>query len=72
MSQSLRTLKAAVSEFVNRPAEEEIDPDELRDVVEALDGEFEKLLETPEERAAQDEAFAKALRETSETYGSRR
>jgi molybdopterin converting factor small subunit len=71
MSQSLRTLKAAVREFVNRPTEEEIDPDELHDVVEALEGELEKLYETPEERAAQDAALAKALREISETYGSR-
>ncbi len=71
MSQSLRILKAAVHEFVNRPAEEEIDPNDLRDVVEALDGELEKLYETPEERAAQDEALAKAMEEISATYGSR-
>ncbi len=71
MSQSLRILKAAVHEFVNRPAEEEIDPNDLRDVVEALDGELEKLYETPEERAAQDEVLAKAMEEISATYGSR-
>ena len=71
MSQSLRILKTAVHEFVNRPAEEEIDPNDLRDVVEALDGELEKLYETPEERAAQDEALAKAMEEISATYGSR-
>jgi hypothetical protein len=71
MSQSLRTLKAAVDEFVNRPTEEEINPDDLRDVVEALDGELEKLYESPEERAAQDEVLAKAIAEISATYGSR-
>jgi hypothetical protein len=71
MSQSLRILKAAVREFVNRPAEEDIDPDELRDVVEALEGEFEKLLESPEERAAGDEAVKKAIEIISATYGSR-
>jgi len=69
MSQSLRILKAAVREFINRPAEEAIDPDELRDVVEALEGEFEKLLESPEERAAQDEALEKAIRMIWATYG---
>jgi hypothetical protein len=71
MSQSLRALKSAVSEFVNRPPEEEIDPNELHDVVETLEGELEKLYETPEECADQDAALAKALREISETYGSR-
>jgi hypothetical protein len=71
MSQSLRILKAAVHEFVNRPSEEEIDPNDLRDVVEALDGELEKLFESPEEGAAQDEALAKAMAEISATYGSR-
>ncbi len=71
MLQSLRILKAAAREFVNRPAEENIDPDELRDVVEALDGELEKLYESPEERAVQDEALAKAIEEISATYGSR-
>jgi hypothetical protein len=71
MSQSLRILKAAVREFVNRPADEEVDPNDLRDVVEALDGELEKLYESPEERAAQDEALANALAEISATYGSR-
>jgi molybdopterin converting factor small subunit len=65
-------LKAAVREFVNRPAEEEIDPNDLRDVVEALDGELEKLYESPEESAAQDEALAKAMAEISATYGTRR
>jgi hypothetical protein len=71
MSQSLRALKAAVREFIDRPTEEEIDPDDLRDVVEALDGELEKLYESPEERAAEDEALAKAMAEISATYGSR-
>jgi hypothetical protein len=71
MAQSLRTLQAAVREFINRPADEETDPHDLRDVVEALDGELEKLYESPEERAAQDEALAKAMAEISATYGSR-
>ncbi len=44
---------------------------DLRDLVEALDGELEKLYESPEERAAQDEALAKAMAEISATYGSR-
>ncbi len=71
MSQSLPILQAAVRQFVNRPTEETIDPDELRDVVDAVEGELEKLYETPEERAAQDEALAKAMEEISATYGSR-
>ncbi len=71
MSQSLPILQAAVRQFVNRPTEETIDPDELRDVVDAVEGELEKLYESPDERAAQDEALARALREISETYGSR-
>jgi hypothetical protein len=71
MSQSLRILKVAVREFVNRPAEEDIDPDELRHVVEALEGEFEKLLESPEECAAQDEAVKKAIEIIWATYGKR-
>jgi hypothetical protein len=71
MSESLSILQAAVRQFVNRPTEEKIDPDELRDVVDAVEGELEKLYETPAERAAQDEALARALRDISETYGSR-
>jgi molybdopterin converting factor small subunit len=71
MSQALRTLQTAVREFVNRPTEEEVDANELRDVVEELDGELEKLYESPEERAAQDEALARAIEEISATYGSR-
>jgi molybdopterin converting factor small subunit len=71
MSQSLRTLKTAVREFVNRPTEEEIDVNELRDVVDELDGELEKLYESPEERAAADAAVAEVMGITSERYGSR-
>jgi hypothetical protein len=52
MSQSLRNLKAAVREFANRPLEEDIDPDQLRDVLDELEGELEMLYEPPEERAA--------------------
>jgi hypothetical protein len=71
MSQALRTLKVAVRAFVNRPTDEDIDPNDLQDVVEVLEGELEKLYESPEESAAQDQALAKAIEEISATYGSR-
>lgn len=65
-------LKAAVREFVNRPTEEEIDPNDLLDVVDELDGELEKLYESPEERAAGDKALGEVIGIISETYRSRR
>jgi hypothetical protein len=71
MSQSLSILQAAVRQFVNRPTEETIDPDELRDVVDAVEGELEKLYESPEERAIGDEAVKEAIEIISATYGSR-
>ncbi len=71
MSESLRTLQAAVREFINRPSEEAVDPGDLCDVVDELGGELERLYESPEERAAADEALAKALERISTTYGSR-
>jgi hypothetical protein len=52
MSQSLRYLKFAVREFTNRPIEEDIDPEQLRDVLWELEGELEMLYEPREERAA--------------------
>jgi hypothetical protein len=71
VSQSLRILKAAVREFVNRPPEEDIDPNEVLEVVNQLEAEVEKLYESVEEHAAGDEALAKAIRMISETYGPR-
>jgi hypothetical protein len=71
MSQSVRTLRAAVREFVNRSTEEEIDPEELWEVVDELEGELDKLYESPEECAAADVAVAKAIDRISATYGSR-
>jgi hypothetical protein len=52
MSQSLRYLKFAVREFTNCPIEEDIDPEQLRDVLWELEGELEMLYEPREERAA--------------------
>jgi hypothetical protein len=71
MSLSLRTLKAAVSAFVNRPTEDDVDPEELWEVVDELEGELDKLYESPEERAAADAAVAKAIERISATYGPR-
>ena len=68
---SLRILKAAVHEFINRPPEEDIDPNEVLDAVDQLEGEVEKLYESVEGHVAGDEALAKAIRMISETYGPR-
>jgi hypothetical protein len=70
MSQSLHYLKAAVREFASRPMEEEIDPEALREVLNELEGELDRLLESPEERAGLDEALARAIKSIRDTYGS--
>ena len=70
MSRSLRYLKAAVREFANRPIDDAIDPDELRDVIGELEGELDRLYESPEERAHLDEALAVAIKSIKERYGS--
>lgn len=72
MSQSFRYLKAAVREFARRPIEEEIDPEALRDVLDDLEGELDRLYESPEERAALDESLAQAIKSITERYRSRR
>jgi len=72
MSQSLRFLKAAVREFASRPIEEEIDPEALRDVLDELEGELDRLYESPEERAALDESLAQAIKSITESYRPRR
>lgn len=58
---ALRRLEAATREFVNRAAEEEVDPDALRDVIDELEVELEGMYLTPEERAGSDAAVAQAI-----------
>ena len=61
MPNSFRFLKAAVHEFVHRPPAEQVDLDQLRDVIEELEGELEFLYE-PDPAAARAEAAAEAKR----------
>jgi hypothetical protein len=70
MSPSLRYLKAAVRKFASRSIEEEVDPEALREVLDELEGELDRLLESPEERAGLDEALARAIKSIRDTYGS--
>ncbi len=70
MSSSLRFLKAAVRSFAGRSIEEEVDPEALREVLNELEGELDRLLESPEERAGLDEALARAIKSIRDTYGS--
>jgi hypothetical protein len=71
MSQSLRNLRAAVREFASRPIEEHVDPIELSEVLQELEVEMEVLDESPNERAARDEALALAIKRITESYCSR-
>lgn len=71
MSLSLRRLKTAVRDFASRPIEEDIDPDDLRNVIDELENEWEMLDESPELRARLEETLAKAIRTIKEAYGSR-
>lgn len=61
MSNAFRFLKAAAHEFVHRPVEDQVDPNQLRDVIEELEGELEFLYET-DPAAARAEALAEEKR----------
>lgn len=61
MSNSFGFLKAAVHEFVHRPLAEHVDLDQLRDVIEELEGELEFLYE-PDPAAARAQALAEGKR----------
>jgi len=63
VSDSFRALKAVVNAFINRPADENVNPEQLRELIERLELEEERLYETPEERAASDAALAEAIKE---------
>jgi hypothetical protein len=80
MSESLRRLRWAVRQFVNRPLEEEIDSWDLQRLIEDLEDELGLVNEPPEERArirAKQEAdmqrpeMQAALRQISERYGAK-
>lgn len=61
MSTSFRFLRAAVNEFVHRPPGDQISVDQLRDVIDELEGELDLLYE-PDPATARAEAEAEAKR----------
>jgi phage-related baseplate assembly protein len=61
MSDSFRCLQAAVNEFAHRPRTDQVSVDQLRDVIEALEGELDLLYE-PDPATARAEAEADAKR----------
>jgi hypothetical protein len=51
MNIHLQKLRDAITDFGNRPIEDEIDAEDIYDLLQQLEGEFELLYEPPEERA---------------------
>ena len=78
VSAAFRNLKAAAHEFIHRRVIEEDEIEELRDLVDELQGvmeflecELDRLDMSPEERAASDRTRADVIRQITEAHWSR-